>query len=132
MEIISNNKTAANTVEAEIRVNAADFEAAVQATYLKQRTNITIHGFRKGKATRKMIEAQYGEQVFYEDAVNSIYQKTVADAIDELKLDVVDIPKTEVTSVTKEDGVSFKVEFTGIYCHYFLVHCTHNNSPSYM
>ena len=85
MEIISNNKTAANTVEAEIRVNAADFEAAVQATYLKQRKNITIHGFRKGKATRKMIEAQYGEQVFYEDAVNSIYQKTVAEAIDELK-----------------------------------------------
>ena len=112
MEIISNNKTAANTVEAEIRVNAADFEAAVQATYLKQRKNITIHGFRKGKATRKMIEAQYGEQVFYEDAVNSIYQKTVADAIDELKLDVVDIPKTEVASVTKEEGVLFKVTFT--------------------
>ena len=112
MEIISNNKTAANTVEAEIKVNAADFEAAVQATYLKQRKNITIHGFRKGKATRKMIEAQYGEQVFYEDAVNSIYQKTVAEAIDELKLDVVDIPKTEVASVTKEDGVLFKVTFT--------------------
>ena len=112
MEIISNNKTAANTVEAEIRVNAADFEAAVQATYLKQRKNITIHGFRKGKATRKMIEAQYGEQVFYEDAVNSIYQKTVAEAIDELKLDVVDIPKTEVASVTKEEGVLFKVTFT--------------------
>ncbi|MGN0617608.1 MAG: trigger factor [Ruminiclostridium sp.] len=112
MEIISNNKTAANTVEAEIRVNAADFEAAVQATYLKQRKNITIHGFRKGKATRKMIEAQYGEQVFFEDAVNSIYQKTVAEAIDELKLDVVDIPKTEVASVTKEEGVLFKVTFT--------------------
>lgn len=112
MEIISNNKTAANTVEAEIKVNAADFEAAVQATYLKQRKNITIHGFRKGKATRKMIEAQYGEQVFYEDAVNSIYQKTVAEAIDELKLDVVDIPKTEVASVTKEEGVLFKVTFT--------------------
>ena len=112
MEIISNNKTAANTVEAEIKVNAADFEAAVQATYLKQRKNITIHGFRKGKATRKMIEAQYGEQVFFEDAVNSIYQKTVAEAIDELKLDVVDIPKTEVASVTKEEGVLFKVTFT--------------------
>ena len=112
MEIISSNKTATNTVEAEIKVNAADFEAAVQATYLKRRKNIQIHGFRKGKATRKMIEAQYGENVFYEEAVNSIYQKTVADAIDELKLDVVDIPTTEVTSVTKEDGVSFKVEFT--------------------
>ena len=112
MEIISNNKTGANTVEAEIKVNAADFEAALQATYLKQRKNIALPGFRKGKATRKMIEAQYGENVFFEEAVNSIYQKTVADAIDELKLAVVDVPATEVTSVSKEEGVSFKVTFT--------------------
>ena len=60
MEIISSNKTGVNTVEAEIKVNAEDFEAAVQATYLKRRKNIQIHGFRKGKATRNMIEAQYG------------------------------------------------------------------------
>ena len=112
MEIISNNKTGANTVEAEIKVNAEEFEAAVQATYLKQRKNIAIPGFRKGKATRKMIEAQYGENVFFEEAVNSIYQKTVADAIDEMKLEVVDVPATEVTAVSKEDGVSFKVTFT--------------------
>lgn len=112
MEIISNNKTGVNTVEAEIKVNAADFETALQATYLKRRKNITLPGFRKGKATRKMIEAQYGENVFFEDAVNSIYQQTVADAIDELKLEVVDVPETEVTSVSKEDGVSFKVTFT--------------------
>ncbi len=112
MEIISNNKTGANTVEAEIKVNAADFEAALQATYLKQRKNIALPGFRKGKATRKMIEAQYGENVFFEEAVNSIYQKTVADAIDEMKLEVVDVPETEVTAVSKEEGVSFKVTFT--------------------
>ena len=112
MEIISNNKTGANTVEAEIKVNAADFETALQATYLKQRKNISLPGFRKGKATRKMIEAQFGENVFFEEAVNSIYQKTVADAIDELKREVVDVPETEVTSVSKEDGVSFKVTFT--------------------
>ncbi len=112
MEIISNNKTGANTVEAEIKVNAADFEAALQATYLKQRKNISLPGFRKGKATRKMIEAQYGENVFFEEAVNSIYQKTVADAIDEMKLEVVDVPETEVTAVSKEEGVSFKVTFT--------------------
>ena len=112
MEIISNNKTGANTVEAEIKVNAADFEAALQATYLKQRKNIALPGFRKGKATRKMIEAQYGENVFFEEAVNSIYQKTVADAIDEMNLEVVDVPETEVTAVSKEEGVSFKVTFT--------------------
>ena len=112
MEIISNNKTGANTVEAEIKVNAEEFEAAVQSAYLKRRKNIAIPGFRKGKATRKMIEAQYGEGFFYEEAVNGMYQRTVAEAIDEMKLEVVDVPETEVTSVSKEDGVSFKVTFT--------------------
>ncbi len=112
MEIISNNKTGANTVEAEIKVNAEEFEAAVQAAYLKRRKNISLPGFRKGKATRKMIEAQYGEGFFYEEAVNGMYQKTVADAIEEMKLEVVDVPETEVTSVSKEDGVTFKVTFT--------------------
>ena len=112
MEIISNNKTGANTVEAEIKVNAEEFEAAVQAAFLKRRKNITLPGFRKGKATRKMIEAQYGEGFFYEEAVNGMYQRTVAEAIDEMKLEVVDVPETEVTSVSKEDGVSFKVTFT--------------------
>lgn len=112
MEIISNNKTEANTVEVEIKVSPEDFENAVQSAYLKKRKNISIPGFRKGKATRKMIEAQYGEAVFYEDAVNGMYQKVVSEAADELKLDVVDVPNTEVTEVSKENGVSFKVRYT--------------------
>ena len=112
MEIISQNKTAVNTVEAEVKVDAAEFEEAVQTVFLKRRKSIQIDGFRKGKATRKMIEARYGENVFYEEAVNSIYQKTVSDAIDKMGLDVVDIPNTEVTSVNKEEGVTFKVTYT--------------------
>ncbi len=112
MQIISNSKTEANTVEVEIQVDAQEFEAAVQSVYLRRRKNITIPGFRKGKATRKMIETQYGENVFYEDAVNGMYQKTVADAAEELKLEVVDVPDTEVTDVSKEKGVTFKVKYT--------------------
>ncbi len=112
MEIISNKKTAVNTVEVEFKANAEEFEQAVQAAFLKQRKNITVPGFRKGKATRKMIETQYGEGVFYQEAVNGMYQKTVSDVIDELSLEVVDMPKVEVVDVNKENGVSFKAEFT--------------------
>ena len=112
MEIISNNKTAVNTVEVEFKNNAEEFEAAVQTAYLKKRKNITVPGFRKGKATRKMIETHYGEGVFYDDAVNAIYRGTIDDVIKELDLEVVDVPKIEVTSVGKEDGVTFKAEFT--------------------
>ena len=112
MEIISNNKTATNTVEVEFKASAEEFEQAVQAAYLKKKKNINVPGFRKGKAPRKIIEAEYGEGVFYEDAVNGMYQKSVAEVIDELKLEVVDMPNIEVTEVSKENGVSFKATFT--------------------
>ncbi len=112
MEVISNNKTGANTVVLEVKVGAEDFEKALQDAYLRRRKNIQIDGFRKGKATRKMIEAKYGDTFFYETAINSIYQKTVADAIDDQKLDAVDIPETQVTDVSKENGVTFSITVT--------------------
>lgn len=112
MEIISNNKTAANTVEVEFKASAAEFEEAVQAAYLKKKKNILVPGFRKGKATRKMVETHYGEGVFYEDAINSMYRNQVGKVVDELKLEVVDMPNIEVVSVNKEEGVQFKATFT--------------------
>ena len=112
MEIISNNKTAVNTVEVEFKNSAEEFEAEVQAAFLKRRKNITVPGFRKGKATRKMIETHYGEGVFYDDAINAIYRKTIDDVVNELSLEIVDIPKIEVTSVGRDEGVTFKAEFT--------------------
>ena len=56
MEIISNNKTATNTVEVEFKASAEEFEQAVQAAYLKKKKNINVPGFRKGKAPRKIID----------------------------------------------------------------------------
>ena len=112
MEVISNNNTGTNTVELEVKVDGAAFEEALQQAYLKRRKNIQIAGFRKGKATRKMIEAKYGETFFYETAINAIYQKTVNDAIEDQKLEVVDIPDTKVTDVSRENGVTFNITLT--------------------
>ena len=112
MEVISNNKTGTNTVELEVKVGAEDFEKALQESYLRRRKNIQIDGFRKGKATRKMIEAKYGETFFYESAINAIYQKAVAEAIEDQKLDAVDVPDTKVTDVSKENGVTFSITVT--------------------
>lgn len=108
MSLKSNNKVAANTIELEIEVNAEAFEAAVQQAYLKAKKNISVPGFRKGKAPRKMIEKMYGESSFYEDAVNAIIPVETSKAVDEAKLELVDRPAIEVTSVDKESGLVFK------------------------
>lgn len=112
MEIISNNKTAVNTVEVEFKNSVDEFEAALQKAFLKRRKSITVPGFRKGKATRKMIETHYGEGVFYDDAINALYRENIDGVIKEAGLDVVDMPNIEVSSVNKEEGVAFKAVFT--------------------
>lgn len=112
MEIISNNKTATNTAEVEFKNSADEFDAAVNKAFIKRRKSITVPGFRKGKATRRMIETHYGEGVFYDDAINALYRENIDNVIKEAGLDVVDMPNIEVTSVGKEEGVVFKAVFT--------------------
>ena len=110
MEIISQNNTATNTTATEFSFTAEEFENAISAAYNKRKKSITVPGFRKGKAPRKVIEAQYGESVFYDDAVNSLYNQNIVAVIDKTGLDVVDVENTEVVEVSKENGVKFKAD----------------------
>lgn len=110
MEIISQNSTATNTTAIEFAFSAEEFENAISAAYNKRKKNITVPGFRKGKAPRKVIEAQYGEGVFFEDAVNSLYNQNIADIVEKTGLEVVDVENTEVVEVSKENGVKFKAD----------------------
>lgn len=110
MEIISQNNTATNTTAIEFSFSAEEFENAISAAYNKRKKNITVPGFRKGKAPRKVIEAQYGEGVFFEDAVNSLYNQNIAAVVEKTGLDVVDVENTEVVDVNKETGVKFKAD----------------------
>lgn len=110
MEIISQNNTATNTYAIEVKFSAEEFDTAVNVVYNKQKSRITIPGFRKGKATRKMIETHYGANVFYEDAVNALYSDKIEDIIDKTGLEVVNIENTEVVEVSKENGVSIKAD----------------------
>lgn len=105
----STNKIETNKYELEVEVNAEQFEQAVSSTYRRKAKNITIPGFRKGKANRKMIEKLYGEGFFYEDAVNSLIPVHVSEAVDEAKLSPVVRPDVEVISLGKDTGVIFKV-----------------------
>ncbi len=105
----SKNLVETNKYELEIEVSAEAFEEAIQSVYLKNKSKITVAGFRPGKAPRKIIEKEYGEGVFYEDAVNSLYGPAVEEAVKEAGLTLVAAPDAEVTDVSKENGVKFKV-----------------------
>ncbi|MFA5658048.1 MAG: trigger factor [Oscillospiraceae bacterium] len=108
MSLKAANKIETNKYELEIEITAEDFEAAVEKAYQQSKKKIALPGFRAGKAPRKMIEKSYGEGVFYEDAINSLYPVAVNGAVDESKLVLVDRPDVEVVSVSKEDGVVMK------------------------
>ena len=73
MNIKSNEKKENSTIELVIQVGADEFNAAIDKVYNRQKKNITLPGFRKGKAPRKMVEAMYGAEVFYEDAIEEAY-----------------------------------------------------------
>ena len=106
----STNNVEKNVFELEIAIDGEKFEAAIQKAYLKQRKDIMIKGFRKGKAPRAFIEKMYGEGVFYEDALELVYPEAVSEAIIESKLDVVGAPyDLEVPEIGK-DGVVLKLK----------------------
>lgn len=112
MSLKSSNKVDTNVWELEVSVDGDTFKDAVTKAYLKQRKNITIPGFRKGKAPRAFIEKYYGEGVFYEDALEAIYPDAVASAIEEAKLEPVDTPYDLEIPEIGNDGVTMKFKVT--------------------
>lgn len=108
----SKNQVETNKYELEIEVSAEAFEEALQRSYLKNKAKITINGFRPGKAPRKIIEKEYGEEVFFEDAVNDVYGPAIEEAVKEAELILVAAPDVEVTEVSKAAGVKFKATCT--------------------
>ena len=111
MKLNSSNKVDTNQYELEIELSAQEFEDAVEKAYRKAVKNITIPGFRKGKAPRKMIERVYGEEVFYEDAINAVYPEAYTKAVEEAGIEPVDAADVEVVKIGKE-GFVFKAKVT--------------------
>ena len=108
MSLKSSNKTDVNTTELVISIDAETFEKAVEQEYQRQKKNIQIKGFRKGKVSRKLAEKTFGEGAFYEGAVNALVGPEVDSAVQETGLNLVDRPNVEVTSIDKETGVELK------------------------
>lgn len=108
--VLKNNEN--NKISFNIVLTEEEFEKAVQSAYIKNRNRFNIPGFRKGKAPRKIIELNYGEGVFYEDALNSILPKAYEEAIEKFKFEPVDNPEIDIESMEKGKPVIISVEVT--------------------
>ncbi len=85
-----------NMVKISMEIPTEDFDKACDRAYQKEKNRITLPGFRKGKAPRKMIERFYGKEIFFEDALNDILPDVYMNAVKELELDVVSRPQIDV------------------------------------
>ena len=103
-------KIASNKAKLSFVVSAEDFDAAMQKSYLKNRSRINVPGWRKGKAPRKVIENMYGEGVFYDDALDMIFNTVYGEAVEAEKLEVVDRPEIDVQSIGGGQELKFTAE----------------------
>ena len=111
MNIKSNEKKENSTYELVIEVGAAEFQAAIDKVYNRQKKSINVPGFRKGKAPRKMVEKMYGAEIFFEDAISLAYPDAYEAALKEAGVDPVAYPQLEVLDVSA-DGFTFKATVT--------------------
>ena len=113
MTLKETKKLETNRYQLEIVIDGEQFREAIKQAYRKEGKKINIPGFRKGKAPLHIIETYYGSEVFFEDALNLLYSDAVEGAINESGLKVIDDKMDfDLVSISKEDGVDFKVSIT--------------------
>ena len=99
-----------NIAKFTMEFTAEEFDAAIVKAYQNTKDRYTVDGFRKGKAPRKVIEARYGEGVFFEDAVNHMFAEGYPQALDELSLEVLEQPKADFTDLAHGKGYTVTIE----------------------
>ena len=101
-------KIASNKIKIAFVASAEPFAEAMQKSYLKNRGQINVAGFRKGKAPRKMIENMYGEAIFYDDAFEIVAQPAYEECIKAENLQPVDRPEVNIEQI----GTGMELKYT--------------------
>lgn len=96
-----------NEIQLKLVVAAEQFEKAVDGAYKKLKGKFNISGFRKGKAPKKIIMAHYGEEVFYEEAINICFPEVYEKALETHNIDPVDRPEIDIDDIVKGKDVVF-------------------------
>ena len=89
---------------------AEEFEVAVVKAYQDSKDKFNIDGFRKGKAPRSIIEKHFGEGVFFEDAINNLFQTAYPEALNELDLEVIDSPQADFSEIGKGKPLTVTID----------------------
>ena len=110
LKSIDRNQT--NKATFTVAADASEFEKAVQQAYLKNKKDVYIPGFRKGKAPRQVIEGMYGREVFYQDAMDELAPSGYEAGVKEGELRVVGQPRVTNVQVTDDKGVEFTFDVT--------------------
>ncbi|HIS96150.1 MAG TPA: trigger factor [Candidatus Ventricola gallistercoris] len=103
-------KISSNKVKLSFDIDAAKFDEAMGKAYLKVRGQVSIPGFRKGHAPRKLIENMYGESIFYDEAFELVFDEVYGPAIDENKVEVVDRPQIDIEQIGSGKNLKFTCE----------------------
>ena len=109
MNLKATNKTETNKYELEVEISAEDFSKALSEVAKTEGKKMSVPGFRKGHAPRSVIEKMYGENVFFEAAVDKLYRPAMQDAIEASGLEVIAVSNADVTSVSRENGIELKL-----------------------
>lgn len=109
MNLKATNKTEINKYELEVEISAEDFNKALSEVAKTEGKKMSVPGFRKGHAPRSVIEKMYGENVFFEAAVDKLYRPAMQDAIEASGLEVIAVSNADVTSVSRENGIELKL-----------------------
>lgn len=96
-----------NKITLKLVVEAGQFEEAVNKAYNKMKGRFNIPGFRKGKAPKKIIEAQYGKEIFFEEAINICLPEVYEAALEKHNIDPVDRPQIDIEEIKKGEDVVF-------------------------
>lgn len=103
-------KISSNKVKLSFDIDAAKFDEAMGKAYLKVRGQVSIPGFRKGHAPRKLIENMYGESIFYDEAFELVFDEVYGPAIDENRVEVVDRPQIDIEQIGSGKNLKFTCE----------------------
>lgn len=112
MNLKSSNNVETNQHELVLEVTPEELNQAINEVYKRESKRMNVPGFRKGKAPRAFIEKFYGEDVFYQAAVDHLYNPMMNTAIDESGLEVVGVNSYKIEKISKEDGIEAKLVVT--------------------